>query len=170
MKLWLLVEATVAIIVFCADSVGDDPRRPAWERVMRGVCWPITVSRWFTHRNTSKLARFGAIVWLLVTMGWLLSLERDRIRSATAFFAAAEVTLAFIVYCVDSMSPDFARKRVRRLLHCVVWVTALGEYLRDEDSIRLLQASVTTWVLLTSGWLIGLEVDRIARPLGWLAR
>src|SRR4051812_36874447 len=112
-KNWLLVELTVAFVVFCADSVGEDPRRPLVQRLVRGACWPITLTRWFTHRNLAKLARFGAIVWSLVTTGWLLSLERDRIHGALAFGLTAEVTMAFVIYCVDAMSTDLQRKPLR---------------------------------------------------------
>lgn len=166
----LLVELTVAFIVFCADSVGEDPRRPPVQRVARGLCWPVTLTRWFTHRNLPKLARFAAIVWLLVTSGWLLSLEHDRIETPALFLVTAELTMAFVVYCVDAMSPDFHHKPLRRLVRSGVWIKPLAEYFRDEDSIKVIQASLTTWILLTTGWLLTLEVDRIAEPLGWVVR
>jgi hypothetical protein len=166
----LLIELTVAFVVFCADSVGEDPRRSLLDRTIRGLCWPITLTNWFTHRNLTKLARFGAIVWLLVTVGWLLSLEHDHIGSSAAFVIVAEATMGFVVYCVDAMSADLQRKPLRRAVRSGLWVKPLTEYFRDEDSIKVIQASLTTWILLTTGWLLALEVDRIARPLGWLAR
>ena len=170
MEFFLLAEVTVAFVVFCADSIGEDPRRPLLQRLVRSACWPITLTRWFTHRNLAKLARFGAIVWLLVTTGWLLSLERDRIQTPALFLIAAELTMGFVVYCVDAMSPDLQHKPLRRAVRSGIWVKPLTEFLRDEDSVKVIQASVTTWILLTTGWLLTLEVDRIARPLGWLAR
>ncbi|HLJ08695.1 MAG TPA: hypothetical protein VKX24_09165 [Acidimicrobiia bacterium] len=74
----VLVEVTLAFIVLCADSLPEGPARPAFERFVRAVLWPVTVGRWFTHRNFPKLGRFAAIVWLLTTTGWLVSLEYDR--------------------------------------------------------------------------------------------
>src|SRR5437763_1917606 len=112
--LLLVVEVTLALIVFCADSVGDERRRPV-ERIARAVLWPVTLTRWFTHRNLVKLGRFGAVVWFLVTTGWLLSLEYDRI-STPAFFVLAELTMAFVVYCVDALSSDLVNRRGRRLV------------------------------------------------------
>ena len=165
-----LVELTVAFIVFCADSVGEDPRRPVVQRLVRAVLWPITLTRWFTHRNLTKLARFGAVVWFLVTTGWLLSLERDRIHTPARFLLTAEATMAFVVYCVDALSPDYQRKPIRRMLRSGIWIKPLTDYLRDEDSVKVLQASLTTWLLLTTGWLLTLEFDRIATPLSWITR
>ncbi len=165
-----LVELTVAFIVFCADSVGEDPRRPAVQRVARALLWPITLTRWFTHRNLAKLARFGAVVWLMVTTGWLLSLEHDRIHTPLLFVLTAEATMAFVVYCVDAMSPDYHHKPIRRALRSSIWIKPLAEYLRDEDSVKVIQASLTMWLLLTTAWLLTLEVDRIAAPLGWITR
>src|SRR3954454_10480966 len=111
----LLVEAVAAFIVACSDAVGDD-HHTARERVFRAVFWPATLWVWFTHRNLPKLARFGAIVWLLLTGGWLLSLESDRIKTARVFVIVAEATLSFVVYCVDAMSLDLQLRPVRRVL------------------------------------------------------
>lgn len=169
MKFWLLVEVTLGFVVFCADSVAEDAARPPLQRALRALCWPATVWVWFTHRSLPKLARFGAIVWLGVTTGWLLSLERDRIHSWW-FVVAAEATMAFVVWGVDAMSADLQHKPLRRVMRSVVWITGITDYLRDNDSVRIIQATVTVWVLLTSGWLLSLEADRIAQPLGWLTR
>ncbi|MDP9388660.1 MAG: hypothetical protein M3Q48_12295 [Actinomycetota bacterium] len=54
----------------------------------------------------------------------------------------------------------------RRLLRSVFWLVPLARYLSDEDSIALVHASVTVWVLLTTGWLLGLLTDRVVAPLG----
>ena len=170
MKFWMLTELTVGFVVFSADSVGEDPRRPLVHRLVRGACWPVTLTRWFTHRNLAKLARFGAIVWLMVTTGWLLALERDRIHRPVVFWLTAEATMAFVVYCVDAMSADFHHSPWRRVLRSGIWIKPMAEYLRDEDSIKVIQASLTTWLMLTTGWLVTLEIDRIARPLGWVSR
>ena len=116
----VLVELTLAFIVFCADSVDDERRRPA-ERLVRAVLWMVTLTRWFTHRNVAKLGRFGAVVWFLVTTGWLLTLEFDRM-SAPAFLVIAQVTMGFVVYCVDALSADLQNKPGRRLLRSVFWV------------------------------------------------
>ncbi len=161
---WVLVEATLAFIVFCADSVGDDGRGPV-ARVARSALWMVTLTQWFTHRNVAKLGRFGAIVWFLVTMGWLLSLEYDRIASP-GFFVLAEATLGFVVYCVDALSADLENKPGRRLLRSVFWLGPIAHYFTDDDSVALITASVTVWGLLTTGWLLGLVVDRVAGPLG----
>ena len=170
MTYWVLVWSTLGFIVGCADSVGEDPRRSPAERVVRAVCWPVTLTRWFTHRNLAKLARFGAVVWFLVTTGWLLSLERDRIRTPLRFLITAELTMAFVVYCVDAMSPDYRRKPLRRAMRSGLWIKPVADYLRDDDNVKMIQASLTTWLLLTLGWLLTLEVDRIAAPLGWITR
>ncbi len=167
---WMLAEATLAFILFCADSVAEESPRAIRQRLLRAVCWPATLVTWFTHRNIPKLARFGAIVWLGVTAGWLVSLEHDRIPTFGVFVLIAELTMAFVVYCVDAMSPDLRGRSLRRTARALLWVKPVAEYLRDDDSIRLIQASVTVWVLLTTGWLLSLEADRLARPLGWLAR
>jgi hypothetical protein len=160
----VLAEVTLAFVVFCADSVGDEGRGPA-ERLTRALLWMVTLTRWFTHRNVAKLGRFGAVVWFLVTMGWLLTLEYDRM-STTVFLILAEATMGFVVYCVDALSADLENKRGLRVLRSVFWVVPVVAYLRDDDSVALIAASVTIWVLLTTGWLIGLLADRVATPLG----
>ena len=162
-----VVEVTLAFIMFCADSVGDD-RRPPVERLLRAVFWMVTLTRWFTHRNVLKLGRFGAVVWFLVTTGWLLTLEYDRIPRP-AFFLVAQLTMGFVVYCVDALAADLQNKPARRLLRSTVWAVPLTHHLRNNDSVGLIHASVTVWVLLTTGWLLGLLSDRVAVPLGaWL--
>ena len=168
MEALLVFEVTLAFVVSCADQVGEPeegPRRPVLYQVVRSVLWMITLTRWFTHRNLAKLGRFAAIVWLLVTSGWLVSLIHDRASSAAVFLAGAEATLAFVVYCVDAMSADLHLHRVRRVLRGVLWPKAMAGYMREGDSVKLIQASVTVWVLLTTGWLLALEADRIVRPL-----
>lgn len=164
----LLVEVTLAFIVACADAVVEEAPRTRGQQLARALCWPATLWVWFTRRNLAKLARFGGVVWLFVTGGWLLSFERDRFHATWAFLVVAELTMAFVVYCVDAMSGELRAKHVRRLGRSIFWPKALAGYLRDRDSIKLVQATVTVWILLTSGWLMGLELDRIARPFGWL--
>jgi hypothetical protein len=161
---WVLTEVTLAFVVFCADSVGDERRRPV-ERLARAVLWMVTLTTWFTHRNVAKLARFGAVVWFFVTTGWLLTLEYDRLP-LPVFVVLAQATMGFVVYCVDALSADLENKPGRRLLRSVVWVVPVARYLSDRDSVALITASVTVWVLLTTGWLLGLLADRVAVPLG----
>ncbi len=163
----LLVEAVAAFIVACADAVGDESYSVS-QRVGRAVLWPATLWIWFTRRNLPKLARFGAIVWLLLTSGWLLSLESDRIRTMWIFAAVAEGTLAFVVYTVDAMSADLQHHPLLRVLRGIFWPVPAVQYLRDRESIKLIQASVTVWACLTSGWLLSLGIDRVAQPLGWV--
>jgi len=158
---------TMSFLVFCADSVEEERRRPT-ERVIRAGLWMVTLTRWFTHRNVTKLGRFGAAVWFLVTTGWLLTLEFDRI-AAPVFLVAAQATMGFVVYCVDTLSADLENKPVRRLLRSVFWVLPVVAYLSNKDSVALVHASVTVWVLLSTGWLLGLLADRVAVPLGGLA-
>src|SRR2546423_15430923 len=74
----VLVEVTLAFIVLCADSLPDGPAPPAFERFLRAMVWPVTLGRWFTHRNFPKLGRFAAIAWLPTTIGWLVGLEYHR--------------------------------------------------------------------------------------------
>lgn len=163
----VLSELTLAFVVFCADSAGGERRRPA-ERFARGALWMVTLTRWFTHRNVVKLGRLGAVVWFLVTTGWLLTLEFDH-TTMPLFLVIAEVTMGFVVYCVDALSADLENKPGRRLLRSILWVGPVVGYLSDDDSVALLHASVTVWVLLTTGWLLGLLADRVAAPLGaWL--
>jgi len=164
MIVWVLAEATLAFVVYCADSVGDEGRGPG-ERLARAVLWMVTLTRWFTHRNVAKLGRFGAVVWFLVTMGWLLTLEYDR-ASTPIFFVLAEATMGFVVYCVDALSADLENKPGLRLVRSAVWVVPIVGYLRDEDSVALIAASVTVWILLSTGWLLGLLADRVALPMG----
>jgi hypothetical protein len=161
---WVLTEVTLAFVVFCADSVGEERRRPV-ERLARAVLWMVTLTTWFTHRNVAKLARFGAVVWFFVTTGWLLTLEYDRLP-LPVFVVLAQATMGFVVYCVDALSADLENKPGRRLLRSVVWVVPVARYLSDRDSVALITASVTVWVLLTTGWLLGLLADRVAVPLG----
>ncbi len=162
----LVVEMTLGFVVFCSDSA-DGVRRQPVERLTRGVLWMVTLTRWLTHRNMAKLGRFGAVVWFLVTTGWLLTLVYDRV-AVPAFVVIAEATLGFVVYCVDALSADLQNKPRRRLLRSVLWVGPMTHFLSDDDSVGLLHASVTVWVLLTTGWLLGLLVDRVAVPLGAL--
>jgi hypothetical protein len=159
---WALTWVTLAFVVFCADSVGEE-ERPLTERVARAVLWMVTLTRWFTHRNVTKLGRFGAVVWFLVTTGWLLTLEYD--RAAAHFLLLAEATMAFVVYCVDALSADLQKKRFRRVLRSAFWMVPVTRYLSDKDSVALIAASVTVWGLLTTGWLLGLMHDRVATPL-----
>jgi hypothetical protein len=162
MVAWGFMWVTLAFVVFCADSVGEEDRRPT-ERAARAALWVVTLTRWFTHRNVTKLGRFGAVVWFLVTTGWLLTLLYD--RAAPNFFLLAELTMAFVVYCVDALSADLHNKPFRRILRSVFWVIPVTKYLSDKDSVALIAASVTIWGLLTTGWLLGLMHDRVAAPL-----
>lgn len=166
MTAWALAGLTLGFVVFCADAVGEE-RRPPGERIARAALWMVTLPRWFTHRNVVKLGRFGAVVWFLLTTGWLLALEYDHVAGPW-FFVAAETTMAFVVYCVDSLSADLENKRGRRLLRSLFWLGPVTGYLSDDDSIGLIHASVTVWVLLITGWLLGLLTDRVAGPLGAL--
>ncbi len=162
----ILIELTLAFVVFCADSVGDEERRPT-ERLARALLWMVTLPRWFTHRNLVKLGRFGAVVWFLVTTGWLLTLEYDRVPPPL-FLALAQATMGFVVYCVDALSADLENKPARRILRSLFWALPVVGYLSDDDSVALIHATVTVWVMLTVGWLLGLLVDRVAAPLsGW---
>src|SRR3954453_8544319 len=163
----LLVEAVAAFIVACADAVGDD-HHTVRERVVRAVLWPATLWVWFTHRNLPKLARFGAIVWLMLTAGWLLSLESDRVNAAWIFLLVAEGTLAFVVYCVDALSLDLQHHPVHRVLRGIFWPVPVVQAPRARESIRLIQASVNVWALLTSGSMLSLGLDRVAQPLAWV--
>jgi hypothetical protein len=166
MTAWVLAEVTLGFIVFCADSVGEEERRPL-ERLVRAVLWMVTLTTWFTHRNATKLGRFAAVVWFFVTTGWLLTLEYDRM-TVPVFLFLAEATMAFVVYCVDALSADLANKPGRRLLRSLFWFVPIARYLRDDDSVALIAASVTVWVLLITGWLVGLLTDRVATPLAGL--
>ena len=159
----VLAELTLAFVVFCADSVGDEERGTV-ERLARGVLWMVTLTRWFTHRNVVKLGRFGAVVWFLVTTGWLLTLQFDRL-DLPVFLVLAEVTMGFVVYCVDALSADLENKPARRLLRSVLWPGPIARYLSDNDSVALVHATVTVWVMLITGWLLGLLTDRVATPL-----
>ena len=162
----VLVELTLAFIVLCADSLPDDrPRQPV-RRLLRSVFWMVTLSRWFTQREFPKLGRFGTIVWLLVTTGWLLTLEYDRTGTTLVFLVLAEATMAFVVYCVDAASTDVRNRPLRRLLRSAFWVKPLTDYMRDQDSVKIAHASLTVWILLTTGWLLSLGSDRILSPLG----
>ena len=167
MAAWILVEVTLAFVVFCADSVGEEERKPV-ERLARAVLWMVTLTRWFTHRNVVKLGRFGAVVWFLVTVGWLLTLQYDRM-STPVFLALAQATMGFVVYCVDALSADLENKPGRRVLRSVFWFVPVAHYLCDDDSVALVTASVTVWVLLITGWLLGLLNDRVAAPLAGLS-
>jgi hypothetical protein len=160
---WVVSEITLAFVVFCADAVGEQEHGPAG-RLTRAVLWMVTLMRWFTHRNVVKLGRFGAVVWFLVTAGWLLTLEYDRL-GGTGFVVLAEVTMAFVVYCVDALSADLANKPGRRLARSLFWAVPIARYLSDDDSVALITATVTVWVLLITGWLLGLLADRVAVPL-----
>src|SRR6185369_8450509 len=101
------------------------------------------------------------IVWFLVTVGWLLTLEYDRTGGRPVFFLVAALTMAFVVYSVDATSADVQNRPVRRLLRSAFWVKALTGYMTDEDSIKIAHATLTVWLLLTTGWLISLGSDRI---------
>src|SRR2546421_5643456 len=162
----VLIELTLAFIVMCADSLPEGPPRPLLHRLVRSLFWMVTLGRWVTHRNLPKLGRFGAIVWFLVTTGWLLTLESDRTRTMVVFLVLAEATMAFVVYAVDATSADGHNRRLRRLVRSAFWMKALTGYMRDQDSIKIAYASLTVWILLTTGWLLTMGTDRIVRPLG----
>jgi len=162
----VLVQLTLAFIVLCADSLPEGPPRPPLQRLLRSIFWMVTLARWLTRRNFPKLGRFATIVWFLVTVGWLVTLEYDRTRTTLQFLVLAEVTMAFVVYCVDAMSADTGNRPLRRLLRSAFWVKAITDYMRDEDNVKIAYASLTVWILLTTGWLLSLGTDRIVRPLG----
>lgn len=126
----------------------------------------VTLGRWITHRNLPKLGRFASIVWFLVTTGWLLTLEWDRTGRMLVFAVLAQATMAFVVYAVDATSADGHNRRPRRLLRSAFWMRALTGYMKDEDSIKIAYATLTVWVLLTTGWLLSMGSDRILVPLG----
>lgn len=132
----LVIELTLAFVVFCADSIDRETRRSSIQHLARALCWPVPLTRWFTHRNLTALGRFGAVVWFLVTSGWLISLEYDRIHPTPVFLVLAETTMGFVVYCVDAMSSDLQRHRGRRVLRSAVWVKPVIDYLRDAQTSR----------------------------------
>ena len=74
--------------------------------------------------------------------------------------------MAFVVWCVDAMSTDIHNRPLRRLVRAAFWIKAMTDYMRDEDNIKIAHASLTVWILLTTGWLLSLGTDRILRPLG----
>ena len=82
------------------------------------------------------------------------------------FLLLAQVTMAFVVWCVDAMSTDIHNRPFRRLVRAAFWFMAISDYLRVEDHIKIAHASLTVWILLTTGWLLSLGTDRILRPLG----
>jgi hypothetical protein len=63
------------------------------------------------------------------------------------------------------MSADLRLHPYRRVFRSLLWPKSIAEYMTDRDSVRIIQSSVTVWILLTTGWLLALEADRIARPL-----
>jgi hypothetical protein len=162
----ILIEVTLAFVVLCADASAEEERTPA-ERLARALLWMVTLANWFTHRNVAKLGRFAAVVWFLVTTGWLITLEYDRI-ARPAFLIVAQLTMGFVVYCVDALSSDLENKPGRRLLRSTFWFVPLAHFLSDDDSVALVTATVTIWVLLITGWLLGLLADRVAAPLAGL--
>jgi hypothetical protein len=173
MRAIVVFELTLAFVVSCADRAGEDeerPHRPMLARVVRGVFWMVTLTRWLTYRNLTTLSRFAAIVWLLVTSGWLITMIHDRAPSTAVFLAGSEGVMAFVVYCTDALSADFRAHWFRRANRSLFWPKALTDYMRDRDSIKIIQASLTVWILLTTGWLLALEADRVARPLWSPAR
>lgn len=168
MRTLVVFELTLAFIVFCADRAGEDeerPHRPILARVVRSVFWMVTLTRWLTYRNLTTLSRFAAIVWFLVTSGWLITMIHDRASSTAVFLAGSEGVMAFVVYCTDALSADFHAHWFRRLIRSLFWPKALTDYMGDRDSIKIIQASLTVWIMLTTGWLLALEADRVARPL-----
>ena len=160
-----LVEVTLASIVFCADAHAEHVPRHPLQRLVRSLFWMVTLGSWFTDRNLTKLGRFGAIVWFLVTTGWLLSMEYDRTPTFTVFLVVAQATMGLVVYCVDALSGELVGRPVRRLLRSIFWPKAIVGYMTAEDSMKIAHASLTIWLLLTTGWLLSLQHDRIARPL-----
>jgi hypothetical protein len=161
----LLAEVTLAIVVLCADAVGDDVARGVPARLVRAAAWPLTLLCWFHHQAWPKLARFAAIVWFLVVVGWLLTLEQDRVAHTGRFLLLAELTMAYVVACVDAVS---GRGGVaRRVVRSVVWVKPVAEYLCDDDAARLLRCTLVVWATLTTGWLLALVHDRLAPALPW---
>lgn len=161
----LVVDLTFSFIVFCADSETEERRWRALDRLVRSLFWMVTLTMWFTHRNFAKLGRFAGIVWFFVTTGWLLSFEYDRTQGSGLFPYIAQLTMAFVVYCVDGMSADLQHRPLRRLVRCLLWPKAITEYLAADEGIRIAHASLTVWVMLTAGWLFGLELDRIGALL-----
>lgn len=161
----LVVDLTFTFIVFCADVETEERRWRPLDRLLRSLFWMVTLTMWFTHRNFAKLGRFAGIVWFLVTAGWLLSFEYDRTQGSELFPYLAQGTMAFVVYCVDGMSADLQRRPVRRFVRCFLWPKAIIEYLSADEGIRIAHASLTVWVLLTAGWLLGLEFDWIGKLL-----
>jgi len=161
----IVVDLTFSFIVFCADSGTEERQWRTPDRLFRSVFWMVTLTMWFTHRNFAKLGRFAGIVWFFVTTGWLLSFEYDRTQASGLFPYLAEATLAFVVYCVDGLSADLQHRPVQRLVRCVLWPKAVIEYLSADEGVRIAYASLTVWVLLTAGWLLGLESDRIGALL-----
>ena len=159
------MEVVLAAVVSCADAAGDatpdGPRRALW----RALLWPVTVLGWVAGRDSVRLARFAAVVWFLVTTGWLLTLLYDR-APLPLFLAGAQAVMAFVVFCVDSFSGAGAGHPARRAARAVLWPLAVVGYLRAPDSVGIAQATLTVWILLTTGWLLALAGDRLLRPLG----
>ena len=163
----LLVESVMAALVSCADASGGGAPVGWLRRLGRAVLWMVTVPRWIVDRDTARLARFAAVVWFLVITGWLLTLLYDR-APRPVFPVGVEVLMAFVVFCVDAFSGNDVGHPLRRAVRAVFWPPTVVGYMRASDSVGIAQASLTVWILLTTGWLLALAADRILRPLGLL--
>ncbi len=77
MKKWIILDLMVMYLVACADDTGGN-EHTVWERIGRVVFWPITVTNFF-REQPQQLSRLLTITWVMLTVGWTLSLLADRL-------------------------------------------------------------------------------------------
>jgi hypothetical protein len=158
LPIFLVIEGTLGFIVFTVDTAVTE-QASLQGRLLRAALGPATLIDWCSNlaEKWPALVRLGMNVWFLVTFGWLIAMEVDRLNSLQPFLAWG--TSAFVVYCVDGTSVKLYKKPVRRVLRALFWPVAFAEYLCDTDTIRQIQASLIIWVLLITGWLLTLLCD-----------
>jgi hypothetical protein len=75
---FIVMYLIVVYVVWCADDVEGDEDHSNFQRWIRSILFPITLTSWF-RSNNERLHRLLTILWTLLIFGWGLSLLADRL-------------------------------------------------------------------------------------------
>jgi len=75
-------EVTFAFVAWCVDSMSADLHGRPLRRALRVVMWPIILVNVLRDPDSTRLMHANLVVWVCLTVGWLLALGHDRVVPA----------------------------------------------------------------------------------------
>jgi hypothetical protein len=75
-------QVTFAFVAWCVDSMSADLHGRPVRRALRVVMWPIVLLGALRDPDSTRLVHANLVVWVCLTVGWLLALGNDRLAPA----------------------------------------------------------------------------------------